>query len=82
MGLEPRDREILLLAEWEGLSTSQIAGVMGCLAVTARGRLHRARRRFRSAYDELLLAGGEPPRRRAAAPPMDVRFQAHEGGSR
>jgi RNA polymerase sigma factor (sigma-70 family) len=82
LGLEPRDREILLLAEWEGLSASQIAGVMGCLAVTARGRLHRARRRFRSAYDELLLAGGEPPKRRAAAPPMDVRFQAHEGGSR
>jgi RNA polymerase sigma factor (sigma-70 family) len=49
--LGPRDREILLLAEWEGLSPAQIAVVMGCLTVTARGRLHRARRRFRTAYD-------------------------------
>jgi RNA polymerase sigma-70 factor (ECF subfamily) len=54
--LRPRDREILLLAEWEGLSPAQIAAVLGCLTVTARGRLHRARRRFRAAF-ETLLAG-------------------------
>jgi RNA polymerase sigma factor (sigma-70 family) len=44
--LGPRDREILLLAEWEGLSPAQIAVVLGCRAMTARGRLHRGRRRF------------------------------------
>ena len=49
--LGPRDREILLLAEWEGLSPAQIASVVGCLTVTARGRLHRARRRFRDAFE-------------------------------
>jgi RNA polymerase sigma factor (sigma-70 family) len=54
--LGPRDREVLLLSEWEGLSPAQIAAVLGCLTVTARGRLHRARRRFRAAYEE--LAGG------------------------
>jgi RNA polymerase sigma-70 factor (ECF subfamily) len=54
--LGPRDREILLLAEWEGLSPAEIAGVMGCLTVTARGRLHRARRRFRDAFEELTAA--------------------------
>lgn len=54
----PRDREVLLLAEWEGLSPAQIAAVLGCLTVTARGRLHRARRRFRAAYEE-LAGGGE-----------------------
>ncbi len=54
--LGPRDREVLLLAEWEGLSPAEIAAVVGCLTVTARGRLHRARRRFREAYEE--LAGG------------------------
>jgi RNA polymerase sigma-70 factor (ECF subfamily) len=47
------DREILLLAEWEGLSPTEIAAVLGCLTVTARGRLHRARRRFRAAFEEL-----------------------------
>jgi RNA polymerase sigma factor (sigma-70 family) len=52
--LGPRDREVLLLAEWEGLSPAQIAGVLGCLTVTARGRLHRARSRFRAVYEELL----------------------------
>jgi RNA polymerase sigma factor (sigma-70 family) len=51
--LAPRDREVLLLAEWEGLSPAQIANVLGCLTVTARGRLHRARRRFRTAFEEL-----------------------------
>jgi len=51
--LGARDREVLLLAEWEGLSPAQIASVLGCLTVTARGRLHRARRRFRASFEEL-----------------------------
>jgi RNA polymerase sigma-70 factor, ECF subfamily len=50
--LGERDREILLLAEWEGLSPAEIAAVLGCLTVTARGRLHRARRRFRALFEE------------------------------
>jgi RNA polymerase sigma factor (sigma-70 family) len=49
--LTPRDREVLLLAEWEGLTPTEIATVMRCPLVTARGRLHRARRRFRAAFD-------------------------------
>jgi RNA polymerase sigma-70 factor (ECF subfamily) len=52
--LGPRDREVLLLSEWEGLSPAQIASVQRCTRVTARGRLHRARRRFRSTFEELL----------------------------
>lgn len=51
--LGQQDREVLLLAEWEGLSPAEIAAVVGCRAVTARGRLHRARRRFRTAFEEL-----------------------------
>jgi len=47
------DREVLLLSEGEGLSPAQIGTVLGCIAVTARGRLHRARRRFRSIFEEL-----------------------------
>lgn len=60
--LGPRDREVLLLAEWEGLTPVQIAGVLGCLTVTARGRLHRARRRFRGVYEELLSRESLPSR--------------------
>ena len=64
--LGPRDREVLLLAEWEGLSPAQIATVIGCLTVTARGRLHRARRRFRNVFEECLARdAGERPRREA-----------------
>lgn len=47
------DREVLLLSEWEELTPQEIADVVGCLTVTARGRLHRARRRFKAAYEEL-----------------------------
>src|SRR5581483_2026719 len=49
--LDPPDREILLLAEWEGLAPAEIAKVLRRPAVTVRGRLHRARRRFRAAYE-------------------------------
>ena len=49
--VRPMDREVLLLTEWEGLSPSEIAVVMGCTQGSARGRLHRARRRFRDAFE-------------------------------
>jgi RNA polymerase sigma-70 factor, ECF subfamily len=58
--LGARDREVLLLAEWEGLSPAQIGRVLGCLTVTARGRLHRARRRFQAAYEALHAAERRP----------------------
>lgn len=56
--LRPIDREVLLLAEWEHLTPAEIAVVLGCLTATARGRLHRARFRFRVAFEELRGAGG------------------------
>jgi RNA polymerase sigma-70 factor (ECF subfamily) len=61
--LSPRDREVLLLAEWEGLTPSEISTVLNCPTVTARGRLHRARLRFRSVYE--TLHEGESPHHRA-----------------
>jgi RNA polymerase sigma factor (sigma-70 family) len=70
--LGPTDREILLLTEWEGLSPAQIAKVLGCLTVTARGRLHRARRRFRDVFEELLARENERPRRQASERPHDL----------
>ena len=74
--LGERDCEVLLLAEWEGLEPAQIARVVGCLTVTARGRLHRARRRFREAYEELRAA------ERDGRDELHVTQRAHaEGGS-
>jgi RNA polymerase sigma factor (sigma-70 family) len=71
--LGPRDREVLLLAEWEGLSPAQVAVVLGCLTVTARGRLHRARGRFRNAYEELQGRADDVHLRPAAAATVQVR---------
>jgi RNA polymerase sigma factor (sigma-70 family) len=80
--LGPRDREVLLLAEWEGLTPAQIATVVGCLTVTARGRLHRARRRFRAAFEDVLAReeNSEHPRRESAMRPRTA-TQISEGGT-
>jgi RNA polymerase sigma factor (sigma-70 family) len=82
--LGPRDREVLLLAEWEGLSPKQIASVLGSPAVTARGRLHRARRRFRAVFEELLEGehvSSDISLRRPVSSPRPRRAQVPEGGS-
>jgi RNA polymerase sigma factor (sigma-70 family) len=57
--LRPGDREVLLLAEWERLTPAEIGAVLGCLTVTARGRLHRARFRFRVLFEELEAGGND-----------------------
>jgi RNA polymerase sigma factor (sigma-70 family) len=75
--LGPRDREVLLLAEWEGLAPAEIATVLGCLTVTARGRLHRARQRFRVAFEELLSGRADEPARRVRG---DVYLVQMRGG--
>ena len=82
--LNPRDREVLLLAEWEGLTPTQIATVLGSPAVTARGRLHRARRRFRAVFEELRDLEGRAEDihlRRPAAVLQPRRAQFRGGGS-
>jgi RNA polymerase sigma factor (sigma-70 family) len=56
--LSDDDREILLLAGWEGLSPAEIAVAAGLSDVAARSRLHRARRRFRA---ELAALGWQGP---------------------
>jgi RNA polymerase sigma factor (sigma-70 family) len=81
--LGARDREVLLLAEWEGLSAAQIGAVVGCLTVTARGRLHRARQRFRAAFEATAATDGDESQRESTELPTSslysVRFR--EGGS-
>lgn len=44
--LRPKDREILLLAAWEGLSHAEIGTVLGCSENASAIRLHRARQRL------------------------------------
>jgi RNA polymerase sigma-70 factor, ECF subfamily len=63
------DREAALVHE--ALRRLRPAAVLGCRAVTARGRLRRARRRFRSIFDE-LRAPVEPRRSFAQEGPEHV----------
>jgi RNA polymerase sigma-70 factor (ECF subfamily) len=45
-GLTAREREALLLVNWDGLSTAQAAEACGCSKAAFRVRIHRARRRL------------------------------------
>lgn len=49
--LRPDDREVLLLAAWEGMEPAEIAVVLGISANAAAIRAHRARRRFAAAME-------------------------------
>lgn len=44
--LREKDRELLMMAYWDDLTRTEIAGILGCTSVTARVRLTRARRRL------------------------------------
>ena len=44
--LDPRDREVLLLIAWEGLTPGEAARVLGCSRNALAVRLHRARKRL------------------------------------
>jgi RNA polymerase sigma factor (sigma-70 family) len=50
--LAPDERELLMLAGWEGLSAAQMGRVLGCSPTAARIRLHRARARLKSEMAE------------------------------
>jgi RNA polymerase sigma-70 factor (ECF subfamily) len=50
--LSERDRELLLLTAWEGLSVGEAAQALGCSPSTLTVRLHRARRRLARALAE------------------------------
>jgi RNA polymerase sigma-70 factor (ECF subfamily) len=52
--LSEAEREVLMLAAWEELSSSEAARVLGCSATAYRIRLHRARRRLRERLDGRL----------------------------
>ena len=48
-----RDREILLLIAWDGLSIEEAAYALGCSRGAAKVRFHRAKRRLGQAIAEL-----------------------------
>jgi RNA polymerase sigma factor (sigma-70 family) len=60
-GLRSRDRELLCLIAWDGLSNAEAAEVLKCSQNALGVRLHRARGRFETALaDEAAKAEAEP----------------------
>jgi RNA polymerase sigma-70 factor (ECF subfamily) len=59
--LSERDREVLRLVAWEGLSLADAAKVLGCSGVACRVRYHRAKTRLAS---RLEAAGSFRPQPR------------------
>ncbi len=54
--LRPRDRELLRLSSWDGLTRSEIAEVMGINVNAVDQRLFRARARMRDRLERLVAA--------------------------
>jgi RNA polymerase sigma-70 factor, ECF subfamily len=69
--LPEKDRELLLLVAWDGLSIGEAAAVLRCSATAAKVRLHRARRRFRAELQRF-------ERRQAGAPATRRLEECHE----
>ena len=49
--LGARDRELLMLVAWEGLTPAEAGQALGCSPVACRIRLHRARKRLEAALE-------------------------------
>lgn len=49
--LTPRDRELLMLVAWDGLSPAECSRILNCTAATFAVRLHRARKRLERAME-------------------------------
>ncbi len=67
--LNEHDQEVLLLVEWEGFRPAELTRVLGCEEVTARGRLYRARNRFREAFEAVLEQQAESASHQALVKP-------------
>ncbi|ONI69776.1 hypothetical protein BWI15_24905 [Kribbella sp. ALI-6-A] len=74
--LSVKDQQVLLLNAWEGLSGSELAVALGCSTIAAGVRLHRARRRLRSA------AGIQPEPSSPPAPAVDASDSTASGSGR
>ena len=57
--LSPREREVLVLREVEGLSTKEVAQVMGSRQVTVRSQLSRAHQKMKKYRDDIVRCEDE-----------------------
>ena len=67
------DRELVTLVSWEGLSPTEAALALQMNPVTARVRLHRARKRLRASLEEQTRLEEQKRERRAGHVRLDGR---------
>ncbi len=63
-GLRERDREVLRLVAWDGLTPTEAAEVLGITRLAFTVRLHRARRRLERAFEPEPLSPASQKTRR------------------
>lgn len=56
MSLEESDRTIILLRDYENLSYEEIAAALGITAASVKGKLFRAREKYKRKYEKLTLS--------------------------
>ncbi len=74
--LDDDDRELLMLAAWEGLGSLQLGRVLDCSPAAARVRLNRARARLRAALAQVGLPASDDVKPRATEVNEHERNQA------
>lgn len=80
-GLRPRDRELLCLIAWDGLSNVEAVEVLKCSPNTLGVRLHRARGRFEAALadERARVARAEPEGSSFTGQPPATDLEVHHG---
>ena len=79
-GLEPAQREVLVLRDIEGLSAPEVASVLGVSVDAVKSRLHRARVAVRQALAPVLGGPGDEPPRDPMCPDVLMLFSQHLEG--
>jgi RNA polymerase sigma-70 factor (ECF subfamily) len=79
-GLEPAQREVLVLRDVEGLSAADVAKVLAISVDAVKSRLHRARVVVRQALTPVLGSPSDAPPRDAMCPDVLMLFSQHLEG--
>jgi RNA polymerase sigma-70 factor (ECF subfamily) len=79
-GLEPAQREVLVLRDIEGLSAPEVARVLGISVDAVKSRLHRARVAVREALVPVLPTRRDEPPRHSTCPDISRLFSQHLEG--
>jgi RNA polymerase sigma-70 factor (ECF subfamily) len=79
-GLEPAQREVLVLRDVEGLSAAEVAKVLAISVDAVKSRLHRARVAVRQALTTVLGSPSDAPPRDAMCPDVLMLFSQHLEG--